>query len=805
MTNQEFNKKQHRKPLTVLRSYGLTVLKLAFRNSFRANGSNLVKILSLWIGLTISLVLIAKIVFELSFDRHYPDSERIYQVWSNYSMEGSEMKSFWQTSGAIAWGMKNDIPEVENATRFTFIWNTGIYTEDKRFLLGEAILADDNLFDIFYRPMIIGNAKEILNTPMHCLVSKTLAEKIGMENIVGKTITLASNQLTIGGVFEDFPENSTIIYDVIVPLKSISIFTWDGSENWVGNDRYAGYVKLRQGVRPESLAPQMAAMLDRNVDKAFLEEYGVRIEHFLVKITSIHKDESGVKQLLLVFGLLVAILLVTSILNYILTVISSLVNRTKEIAVHKSYGASRINISQLLFAESFIHLIASLVLSAITILLFEDIIVNLLQTSLHALFAPQILFILAGICVIILLVTGFLPAYLFSKIPVTAAFQRAKENHRRWKTVLIFLEVVASTFIISILMIVAVQYHKLISADQGYSYKNLLFVDATIRNPETRRQIVQELIKIPEINDVALCERVPIEGASGNNISEIGCNKQLFNIADMYNVDENYLAVMEIPIVAGRNFIKGEGEKNVMMVSELFVDKMVEFAGWTDGVVGKSVFVSEHGEQTICGVFGNIVINPSLFGSDERPAVIFYDPDEEDCGTFLIKMHTITPQIVEKIFNIFDSIIPNSNISVENYEEHFKNQFSLLKILRLGMLICSIVTLFIALIGLIGYFHVETNRRRSEIAIRKINGATTNSIQGLFLNNILKVIIPAILVGITGSIIVAKILQKNFADKVHISLFLYLLCAVGVASVILAVISLNIYKAAARNPVENLE
>jgi putative ABC transport system permease protein len=786
----------------------MNTIKLAFRNCFRKNGSNIVKILSLWIGLTISLVLIAKIVFELSFDRHYPDSEQVYQIYTNFSMEVAEMEPFGQTAGAVAWGMKNEIPEVENATRLTWIRSDGIYTENRDYLLTECVLADENLFDILVRPLLVGDAKEILQMPMHCLVSKTLADKIGMEDIIGKTITLENypeNQLVIGGVFEDFPENSTVRKDVFISLTSIPNFTWDGRENWEGNERYSSFVKLRQGVDPKSLAAQVTAMKERHIDTEELEKAGVAIDWFFVNISEIHKENPVVKQLILVFGLLAAVLLITSILNYILTTLSSLVNRTKEIAVHKCYGASRINIYKLLFTETLIQIILALILSAFTILLFENIIVDLLQTSLQALFATQILLILVGVCLVILFITGFLPAYLFSKVPVTAAFQRAKENHKRWKMILIFIEVMASTLIISLLMMVALQYHKFINADQGYSYKNLLYVEKPIiRSPETRNQIIQELRMIPEVDNVSLCSLLPVYGASGNNVSEIGSDKELFNIADLYWVDENFFSVMEIPIIEGKGFIAGKTGNDVMMVSESFVEKMAELAGWTDGVVGKSLSVTEHGKQTICGVFGNIVIQPGSFGSDERPAVIFYGPNQERYYIILIKMHIITPEIIENIANVFHKFVPDKYVDIKNYEEVFKSNFATLKVLRSGMLFCGIITLFIALIGMMAYFHDETNRRRSEIAIRKINGATVGNIQGLFLKNVLKIAIPAIIAGIIASVIVSKLIQENYIENTHISLFFYILCGVCIISIILAVVSLNIYKASARNPVENL-
>jgi putative ABC transport system permease protein len=783
----------------------MNTLKLALRNSFRRNGSNIIKILSLGVGLTIGLVLIAKIIFELSYDSCFPDNHRIYKIYTNYAQEGSEMDAFDQTSGAIARGMKNEIPEVENATRYTLTWVEGVYTENSEFLLGEPILADENFFDVLYRPVLVGNANSILLSPMQCLVSKSMAEKIGIENIVGKTITIEYppvSPIVIAGVFEDFPENSTLNFDVVISLKSISNYWWDGTENWKGNERYHSYVKLASGVVPELIVEQVTTMFERNVDAEdlmFMKNSGIRYEFSFVNIRDIHKED--VRTLVLLFGLLAAVLLATSILNYILVVISSLVGRTKEIAVHKCYGASGVNITKLLFTETFIHLMAALIFSFVTIYLLEDIIVSLLNTSLQALFAPQIILSLILVCTFILLVTGFLPAYLFSKIPVTAAFQKARETHRRWKIVLIFIEVAATSFLVALLLMFGLEYNKLIRENQGYSYENLLYVSHLDRNPEIRNNIIQELQKISEVKNISLCSTLPIGGGAGNMITEVGIEKSLFHINDFYWVDENFLSIMEIPIMEGKGFIKGETGYSCMMVCENFVDKMAEFAGWQDGVVDKNVWVSEHGEQTICGVFGNI-----LTASDNtRPVAIFYDPEGTKSSILLLKMHKITPEVTAKIYDIFHQFIPGQNIVICNYKERFRNNFAGLRTLSSEMLICSIVTLLIALTGLIGYIYNETNRRRAEIAIRKIHGATTNNIQGMFLKNILKPVIPAILVGIVTAVVVIQFLQQSFIDKVNISIFVYTLCAVCIASIILAVVSLNIYRAASKNPVENLE
>ena len=788
----------------------MKIFILALRNSFRIKGNNIIKIISLGIGLSVGLVLTAKILFELSFNKFYPDNERVYQVYCNFSIGEDEMKTSDHISGAVAYGMGKEIAEVESSTRCTPTWIYSIYTENEKYLSATSIFADENWFDVLYRPILVGNAKEILKLPMHCMVSKTLADKIDKNNVIGKTIKLSdssTNPLIIAGVFEDIPENATMQYDVVISLNSIGAFSWDGSENWLGNDRYSGFVKLAPGVNPEALKKQVIDMQERHVDKEILVKAGVQIGYFFVNIKDVHTYENlNLKMFILILGLLTCILLVTAILNYTLVVISSLVSRTKEIAVHKCYGASAIHISKLMFAETLIHLILALILSAVTILLSQSIIEKLLTTTLPALFAPQIILLLSIVCVVVFIISGFLPAYLFSKIKVTAAFQKIKETHRKWKMILIFFEVAATSLLLSLLLMIGLQYQKFINEYQGYSFENLLYVQVDLEDDfATRDKIIQELERMPEVKAVSLCSQLPCDGASGNNIYEVNSDKELFNIADLYFVDDKFLSILEIPIIDGTGFVAGKTGEHNIMVSRSFVDKMAEYAGWTDGVAGKSVKLTEHGISTICGVFENINLAPDGFGKDTRPVVISYDTEAENMIIFLIKTYKVSRKVTEDIAALFYKHAPQKQISVKSYAECFKANFAEFKTLRNGFFIGSMVSLFIALIGLIGYINDETARRRAEIAIRKINGASIKDIQSLFLMAILKPVIPAILTGMVASVFLSTLIQNSFIDKVNVPLFLYLLCAICITFVILAAVSMNSYRASIRNPKENIE
>ena len=156
--------------------------------------------------------------------------------------------------------------------------------------------------------------------------------------------------------------------------------------NWVGNDRYIAYVKLLPGTDPESLAPSIRRMQERNQDLEGLKKAGVDLFYTISPLQDIHNNNEDVKDMNAMLLFLATILIVIAVLNYILVVISTLIGRTKEVAVHKCYGASGKDILGMILSESLLHLLLALLLGAFLILIFRGKVEDLLSASLSALF-----------------------------------------------------------------------------------------------------------------------------------------------------------------------------------------------------------------------------------------------------------------------------------------------------------------------------------------------------------------------------------------------------------------------------------
>ena len=781
-------------------------LNIALRSLFKKGRSNGIKILSLGVGLAMGLVLISKVCFERSFDKFYPDSDRIYRLHENIIRDG-EYKSYGQVSGGVATAMQVEIPEVEKATRLTYIGGDKelFKTQDgNRYSARYVVMGDTNVFDLLPRPILIGDPKETLSRPGYVMISNRIAKLLGgAEQAVNKEFEFESSPgqtYTIGGVFEDVPENSHLRFEIVASLEGMS--KWS-RENWLGNDRYLGYVKLYPGTDPESLTTAIREMQGRHCDLEEVKKAGIDLTYSLVPLMDMHSNSDEVKSMNSLLGFLAFVLIFTAAMNYVLIVISTLINRTKEVAVHKCYGASDKNLFGMIMSETCLHMLISLLLAAFLIVLFRTKTEELLGATLGALFSTQTIVILIGVCIVIFFITGLIPTYMFLRIPVAAAFRNFKESRRYWKLCLLFIQFLATAYLVALLSVINKQYDYMVNVDPGYAYEKLAYCSTQGVEESVRNTAIEELRKIPEVDKVSACYDLPISGMSGNNVSLPGDDRELFNIADMYWVKDDFFSLMEIPVIEGEVFRSDGSASNKVMVSRSFVEKMEQVAGWTGSAIGKNIIITEHSQNgepfTICGVYEDVCIG-STGNPDTRPTALFYD---RYAPMILIKFHEMSPENIKKAQKVLEDVMPDRNVTVTAYYMDMIDLYKDSRTFRDSVMIGGIVTLIIALIGLLGYTSDETNRRGREIAIRKVNGATAWSI--LKMKDISYIAIPAIVIGMTVAYYSGTGWLEKFTEKAPIGFFIFLAGAMMVYVLIIACVLYRAWAVSNSNPVDSLK
>ena len=775
----------------------------------RIKSDILIKVLSLGVGLAVGIVLIAKVFFELSYDSFYRDIDRVYCIRTWYSQHGDE-HDYGQVSGAVSVGFMEEVPGVEVGTRTTYVFNGDTYLDaDGNKLKGTLVCADTCFFKVFDRPILAGDPVKVLGKWGSVMVSRSFAEKMGgMQECIGKQIANADMdglKMTIEGVFEDFPKNGSLDYDI---LLSMDTYGKQSTDNWLGNDRYKGYVKLAPGVDPNTLTDAIRKMQEAHQPLEQIEAQGISLRYFLSPFSTMHTSSPEVKTQVILLSIVAALLIIISLLNYILIVISSMVKRSKEVGVRKCYGAEGKHIYGMLTKEALLHIVLSLALAAVIIFAGRGIVENLLGVPFQTLLVSQSIMAIAAVLVFVLVISIVVPAELYQRIPVYAALKNYTENSRRWKLGLLGVQVLINVFLVVMMLIIGRQYQKVSNADTGYDYKDLYYFDMYDGDRQALSRAHQTLQRLPEVTGVASAYNLPFQGSNGDNVYLPDDDRELFNIADQYECSDGFYMLLGIEFQEGR----APRDSSEIVVDEKFVKKMAEFTDWSDGAVGKQVFITGHDRSrdskqsyfTISGVYKSYIIG-DLTGVDPRPSALFYG----EIGSMTSWMpHTffrVRPEALPKVRQALEKALEGREINIVSYEEQMRAAYDDSKKMRNTMALGAVFSLLIALLGLIGFIKDESLRRSKEMAVRKINGATTRDILGVFATDIMKLSTVAAVIAGIGAFFVARKWLEQFAEKVSLSPLYFIGGALLVLAIVLGVVVLNCLQIARANPVESLK
>ncbi len=787
---------------------------IALRNLPRRGQHNVVKIVCLALGLGLSAVDIAEVYYEQTYDRCYPDHERICMVTESFKTTSDEDIESNRTSGGVAPLMKKNIAKVELATRVNFIASGEVELVDKRRINADIYLADSCFFDMFPVKILEGDARKGLTDPFCCVVSRTTAERMG-GNVVGKKIfskSMPGLNLTIAAVYEDYPHNSSFhAFDVIGSLNTQKSFSYDGQYNLVGNDRYMSYVRIGKQTSPDELSNSIRKMITDNYPVKELKTAGVEVNYRLTPIAEKFADRPDVKKMFWILSLLAFVLLATSLLNYVLIVVGNLISRSREMAVRKSFGADRSNLYTIAFSEAFVHLLLAVALGTALIMACRGPIEQILSAPLSVLIFNRGSWILAVMALVVLVVGGIVPGFLYNRLPVSSVFRGYHTARHRWKVWLLGFEFAMVSFLLGLLAVVSLQYRHIVGFDLGYRCNDIAVVDVTALSANDRLVAAEEVKKLPGVRQVSACNTLPFHGASGNNVYLPNEKEELFNIADLYTVGDNYFDMMHIRILEGRKFTHAGDSLPEVMVSRAFGQAMKKARGWDD-VVGKKVNITEHSGPennlpfTIIGMYEDIHIGNARSNEERRPSVMFYGSYTSPFQThLLIRLSEASEEQLGMVQQHLQRFFPSLTIIAESMENLKNMEYTPQKNFRNGVMTAGLTVLIIALIGLIGYVNDEVNHRHKEIAIRKVNGAGSRDIFTIFLKAIMTTALPASIVGSVAAWLVARQWLMLFDNRIDIPPLLFVLVVMAVLLIVTAVTLFNCRRAADSNPVEFLK
>lgn len=764
----------------------------ACRSVFKFRSTNVIKLVSLILGLTVGIMLFSRTAFEQSFDNFFPDGDRVYQIIVKSSITNEPDEEYDMIYEPVTAALAQEFSEIEAATHVYRAWYQQFFVDQDKYSMS-TIYADSMFFDVLDFGVLHGNPKATLGVKNNIFISEEYAKRMFKEkDPIGQIVMLNNTDpMTVCGIFKDSPENTHIKIDAV-----LSFATLGGGMNmgWGGGDSYRGYFKFRDSKTVPDVEARMMGALQKYYDYEADAKSGYNIRYFFRPITEVYSSDPTIQMMSLIMALLAFVIIFMSAMNYVLLSLSSLASRAKEVGVHKCNGASSTTIFVMFLYETAIYVLLALGFVALIYASLQSQLEMMVDVTFATLFAPANLWAVLVIVAVLFVVSGVIPAKIFSSISVTQIFRRFTENRRIWKRVLLFSQFLGASFMLSLLLIIMSQYNTMIGRDLGYDTDNLAYVNLKTPTVEKMETVRQEIARMPQVKGVSLSRGIPLNGLSGTMIEEQETGIQLFSSRFM-RVDSAYFEVMGMKLVAGQNIIPGDSS---IVVNQKFVETM----RWSDNSVGRAVYTGG-AIMPVAAVVSDFQLG-NLY-DDQLPLIISNMRGSRN-ATMNIRFHELTAESARAVNDKLDELLPElDGVRITSYEEAIENQYYAAMLFKNAVTLASIILLLITTMGVVGYIATEIKRRSREIAVRKVMGARAVDVIVMLTRNISLLTVIASAFGATASYIVGDMWQGQFSVKAPIEWWMF---AAGGGFVLLLVLlstTLQTWKIANENPVKSIK
>lgn len=765
----------------------------SIRTLLRERGSNLIRVISLSLGLTIGILLFSQIVFELSYENCYPEAERLAMVraqitnLSTGEIMGDDGTNydytvFAPTANAVAESMPE---EVEYASCVLPEREYNIYYEEKLLSDVDYIYVDSCFFQVFGIPLLKGNLKDLI-IPGSVFVSERFArETFADEDPVGKILSAdKQNTFTIRGVYKDVPENTMLTHDFVVSIYNNN-GGYQAGNGWNGNDVFYTFLRLRRDSDMDKVNDNIQRVIEKYTETT-IDDW--KMDYSIIPLVKRHLDSPDVQKRLVIYGFLGFAIFFVAIMNYMLISIATLSRRAKSVGVHKCSGASSTNIFSMFLAETGILVILSVLLSFLLIFNAREMIEDLLSVRLSSLFTWGTLWVPLLTIFVLFVLAGGIPGRLFSRIPVTQVFRRYTDGKKGWKRSLLFVQFTGVSFVLGLLLVTLLQYGHLMNRDMGIDVTGLTEAESWL--PKERvEHIKDELRRQPMVEGVTVATHSVLgqywtRGLMSND------GKRLATLNFNY-CHYNYPEVMGIKIIEGTPMKKG-GD---LLVNE----ELVRLMRWTDGAVGKRV---NNVAGTVVGVFRDIR-NESFYAA--QSPIILIGTEEQANHTFDVRLKEPFDENLKRLNEYMEKTFPDVSLHFMSVDHMVKDLYKDVYRFRNSVWITSCFILLIVIMGLIGYVNDETQRRSKEIAIRKVNGAEAFHVLRLLTRDILYVSVLSILIGTAVSYFAGRAWLDQFAEQIELNPLLFIGTALFIQLLIIVCVVLKAWHIANENPVNSIK
>jgi putative ABC transport system permease protein len=790
-------------------------IKIALRSLARQKLFSFINIFGLSLGLAACMLIMLYAKDEWSFDRFQANGPQLYRLVRDEFDKDKRLVSKDGSSGMVPGpAFAREIPEITQMCRFQgekLPVKVGNQVFDQ-----EGHYTDSNFFAMFSFPLLKGDPQRALMDPYSVVLSKETAIKLfGTEDVYGKTLELplgdnrAFVPFTVTGLLPESPFNSSIRLTMLLPM-SLNTRDNGGDDQWINfylntffllhpNADTAAIHQKMATVYAKLAAPQIKEAAEKyNFSNTFhykLQPFGDM--HLSTEYTAFNGLNGASNPIYskILSGIALFILLIACI-NFVNLSIARSLKRAKEIGVRKVAGSTRQQLVLQFLGESLLLTTLAFLLALLLvqgILPFFNTVANK-QLALSYLFDVPLLLGFFSLLLLTAFLAGFYPALVLSGFdPAESLYNRTRYAGKNYLARgLMVLQFTLATFLIVATMTIYAQFNYLTTRPLGYNDKNLLSFRTGRLNAMELNQFRTELLKIPAVKQVTARQGGMWFTMARVDGKDIDFGQEI--------VDDHYFETLGVPLVKGRAFSAAYPGDSVasVMVNESFVKK----AGWTDPI-GKEVdFFYRNHKYRVIGVVKDFHYE-SLLG-EIRPQLYTKDPQFQ-YGQVFARLETAQlSQAVTSVEMLFKQQFPLVPWQYIFKDEENRNQYASEQRWKQIIGFGAILTILISCFGLFGLATLSAEKRRKEIGIRKVLGASAGSVAGKLSVDFLKLVLLSALIALPASWWAANRWLENYPFRISLGAWIFV-GALGMVLVIaLATVLFQSIRAALANPVNAL-
>jgi len=777
-------------------------IKIAWRNIKKHKGYSSINITGLAIGMACCILISIWVLDELSYDRFHEQSNSLYRVEENQDYSGRNYHVN-VTPYPLAPALKEEIPDIQDATRYVYAGGRLLRYEEKAFFESNIRAVDPSFLHMFAFPLLQGDKETALNSPHSLLLTEEMAEKYFGQNVpIGQIVSINNlHEFTVTGVLKDIPHNSILQFDFLIPYAYIDS-TGETSDSF-GSNSIQTFVKLQENTTEEQVNEKIHGFIKTKVPQT-----GTTL--VLMSFTRIHLHahfgwvkEAGAIRYVYIFSIIALFVLLIACINFMNLSTARSAGRAKEVGLRKVVGALKRNLIRQFYGESIVY--------ALIALFFAVVIVTALLPAFSRLASKELSWNVAGTGVLLFgllaitlftgIVAGSYPALFlstFQPVKVLRGSQKSGAASKTFRRVLVVVQFSLSIMLIIGTSIIYKQLNYMKHRDLGWDKEQLLYIALRGDIGASYETIKTELKKDSSILGVSASSHLPTNiGSNSGGADWDGKDPELSVLIGISTVDFDYIETLKIDMAEGRSFSK---EFPADRQTSFIVNEEVAKLMGKESVVGEQ-FRFQGIDGTIVGVMKNFHFQSVR--STIEPLAILINPDYYQVMLIRLAPGDVSASM-KSIEETWSRIVPNYPFEFSFMDERVDQMYRTEE--RIGTLLKYFAGLavFIACLGLFGLASFTAEQRTKEIGIRKVLGASAPKITLLLCRESFFLVILANIMAIPAAYFLMRDWLQSYAYRTTLSANLFL--TVMALALIIAMISVSFQaiRAALADPADSL-